>query len=195
MVVKAGCGKGVVKLLFVCTGNICRSPTAERLAAAYAARAGIEGLSVSSAGTRAVIGYPIHPEAARVIKDLGGHTPGFAARQLTPRLATDPDLVIAMTRAHRDAVLELAPQKLHRTFTLAEAAMLISGLGARSIEDLAALRPHLPSDGVTDIADPIGETSEVFTAVGDRIAELVGSVMPILGNEARARPGRGPTPR
>lgn len=172
-----------MKLLFVCTGNICRSPTAERLAVAYAAQHGIEGLSVSSAGTRAVIGHPIHPEAAQVIEHLGGRTGGFAARQLTPRLAGDPDLVVTMTKAHRDAVLELAPHRLHRTFTLTEAALLVSEYGARRIADLAALRPQLSSNLVADIIDPIGAPREVFTAVGSSIAELVPSVMQILGND------------
>jgi protein-tyrosine phosphatase len=60
-------------ILFVCTGNICRSPSAERLATAA-------GASASSAGTRAVIGHPMHPESARVLRDLGGDPDGFVAR-------------------------------------------------------------------------------------------------------------------
>lgn len=139
---------------------------------------------MSSAGTRAVVGYPIHPEAARVIEDLGGRTDPFAARQLTPRLASNADLVITMTKEHRDSALDLAPQKLHRTFTLAEAARLVSRRGARRIEDPAALRPRLTSEVVTDIVDPIGEPHKVFTAVGNRIAELVELVMQIWGDEA-----------
>jgi len=64
-----------VHILFVCTGNICRSPTAERLAeTAWTAGPGdpAPGFRASSAGTRAVIGHPVHPEAARVLTDLGG---------------------------------------------------------------------------------------------------------------------------
>ena len=53
----------------VCTGNICRSPTAERLAAAYAVQNGNPDITASSAGTRAVIGHPIHPDAAVVLED------------------------------------------------------------------------------------------------------------------------------
>lgn len=172
-----------MKVLFVCTGNICRSPTAERLAVAFAREQGITDLSVSSAGTRAVVGHPIHPEAARVIEDLGGHTEWFAARQLTSRLAGDQDLVITMTKEHREAALEQAPQKLHRTFTLNEAAILISEHGARRVVDLAALRPQLSPSSIPDIIDPIGASREVFTAVGDQIAGLVVSVIRMLANE------------
>lgn len=154
-------------ILFVCTGNICRSPTAERLAAA------VPGLRASSAGTRAVIGHPVHPEAARVLRDLGGDPAGFAARQLSPKIAGGADLILTMTRAHRDAVLEMAPRQLRRTFTLAEAAALTTEFGPAEVADLAALRPHLRAGLDLDVADPIGQSPEVFDRVGAQIAELV----------------------
>jgi protein-tyrosine phosphatase len=158
-------------------GNICRSPTAERLAIAYGARFRAEGFKASSAGTRAVIANPIHPEAARVLERLGGDASDFAARQLTPRIACDADLVITMTRAHRNAVLELAPRQLHRTFTLSEAALLVSQWNAQNVADLAALRPHLASTAAPDIPDPIGQNPEFFARVGEQIAELLPSVL------------------
>ena len=155
-------------ILFVCTGNICRSPTAERLAAA------VPGLRASSAGTRAVIGHPVHPEAARVLRDLGGDPAGFAARQLSPKIAGGADLILTMTRAHRDAVLEMAPRQLRRTFTLAEAAALTE-FGPAEVADLAGLRPHLPAGVDLDVADPIGQSPAVF----DRVDLLV---LPVVGH-------------
>lgn len=124
-----------------------------------------------------MIGHPIHPETVRVLEDLGGETSNFAARQLTPRIASDADLVLAMTRAHRDAVLELAPARLHRTFTLSEAATLAAEHGANSVADLAALRPHLAGWDLPDIADPIGQSADVFTAVGSQIADLLEPIL------------------
>ena len=164
-------------LLFVCTGNICRSPTAERLAAAYAAQSGVPDFVVSSAGTRAVIGYPIHRDAAVVLQDLGGDASDFAARQLTAKIASGADLVVTMTTAHRDAVLEVAPQKLHKTFTLIEAARLVSECGAETINDLSALRPQLSAREAPDILDPIGQDAEVFSRVGSQIAELLPPIL------------------
>jgi protein-tyrosine phosphatase len=65
--------------------------------------------------------------------------PDFTPRQLASR-ASDADLVLTMTRAHRDAVLECTPRRLHRTFTLREAARLVSECDARDVAELAALR-------------------------------------------------------
>jgi protein-tyrosine phosphatase len=82
-----------------------------------------------------------------------------------------------MTRAHRDAVLEIAPHQLHRTFTLSEASDLASGYNARNITDLAALRPHLAQSAEQDIPDPIGRSAEFFAMVGSRIADLLPPIL------------------
>ncbi|SBS75849.1 Protein tyrosine phosphatase (modular protein) [uncultured Mycobacterium sp.] len=164
-------------LLFVCTGNICRSPTAERLADTFAAGLGIPDFKTSSAGTRAVINHPIHTDAAVVLEKLGGSAADFSARQLTPRIASDADLVLTMTRAHRNAVLERAPRQLHRTFTLLEAAHLVAQFDPQNLADLAALRGHVPAREVLDISDPIGQQSQVFVAVGSQIADLLPPVL------------------
>ncbi|AGB21351.1 protein-tyrosine-phosphatase [Mycobacterium sp. JS623] len=162
-------------ILFVCTGNVCRSPTAERLAVAHCTRS--QEFRASSAGTRAVTGQPIQPWAARVLEQLGGDASDFAARQLTAKIAAEADLVITMTRAHRNAVLKFAPQQLHRTFTLSEAAHLASECNARNIEDLATLRPRLPAGGSPDIPDPIGQDEAFFAMVGAQIADLLPPIL------------------
>ena len=166
-----------MRVLFVCTGNICRSPTAERLAAAYAAVHGIPDLTASSAGTRAVIGHPIHPNAAIILEELGSDPSNFAARQLKPKIAAAADLIIAMTNTHRDIVLETAPRQLQRTFTLTEVARLASLDGADTLAELAALRPHLTANYIADIPDPIGQSPEVFAAIGAQIAGLLPPIM------------------
>ncbi|WP_422749853.1 low molecular weight phosphatase family protein [Mycobacterium sp. WMMD1722] len=164
-------------MLFVCTGNICRSPIAERLAAALARRHDIADLVTSSAGTRAVIGHAMHPEASRVLAGLGGDSTDFVARQLTSTVASRAHLILTMTKAHRDTVLGHAPRQLSRTFTLAEAAFLASEAGAREVDDLAELRPRLSKQPHSDILDPIGGSPELFEAVGNRIATLLPPIL------------------
>lgn len=170
-------------ILFVCTGNICRSPTAERLAAAYCARTGIAGVTTTSAGTRAMVAHPIHVDAALTLANLGGDPSKFAARRLTPKVAAAADLVLTMTRAHRTSVLEVAPHKLHRTFTLVEAARLITEYGAQQIDALANLRSQLAGDAPLDIPDPIGQSPDVFVAVSQQIAELLPPVLELCRPE------------
>jgi protein-tyrosine phosphatase len=173
-------------ILFVCTGNICRSPTGERLAAAYAAEHGMPELWASSAGTRAVIGHPVHRDAAAVLEGLGGKASDFAARQLTAKIASTADLIIAMTGAHRDIVLETAPRQLQRTFTLTEASHLATMDEAETLADLAGLRPRLGTKDKPDIPDPIGQSTEVFTAVGAQIAGLLPPIMELCRRTIRS---------
>lgn len=164
-------------VLFVCTGNICRSPIAERLTSALAERYGIAGLEASSAGTRAVVSHPVHREADRVLKSLGGSGDNFAARQLSARIATQADLIVTMTRSHRDRVLEVTPRMLHRTFTLGELAVLVTKFNVSVIEDLARSRHALRETDVPDIADPVGKDAAFFDAVGTQIYDLLPSVI------------------
>lgn len=82
-----------------------------------------------------------------------------------------------MTKAHRDEVLELAPHRLHRTFTLIEAARLVFELDARNVAELAELRPHLAKVEPSDIPDPIGQGTDVFEAVGSQVDRLIPSIL------------------
>jgi protein-tyrosine phosphatase len=124
-----------------------------------------------------VIGHPVHENAATVLRGLGGDPAGFAARQLTARIAADADLVLTMTRAHRDKVLEMAPRLMRRTFTLAEAASLASEPEPRTLGDLAQLRPRIASKDLPDVPDPINQEIEVFEAVGTQIADLLSPIV------------------
>lgn len=177
-----------MRILFVCTGNICRSPTAERLTAVYAAGLKSPDFHASSAGTRALIGRPMHPESAIVLEGLGGEASGFAARQLTSRIAASADLVLAMTRAHRDEVLELAPRKLRQTFVLSEAARLAAAFDLRDISELAGFRSQLKATDISDVPDPIGQNRESYELVGSQIAA---SLKPVLELCRRSAPCSG----
>lgn len=124
-----------------------------------------------------MISHPIHQSAALALEKLGGDVANFTARQLTSKVASNADLVLTMTRAHRDAVLELAPRQLHRTFTLREAARIVSESDAQDIADLAALRPRSAAPELSDIPDPIGQSEEVFARVSEEIADLLPPIL------------------
>ncbi|OZD01809.1 low molecular weight phosphatase family protein [Rhodococcus sp. 06-235-1A] len=164
-----------MRVLFVCTGNICRSPTAERLAAAFAHEGGFE-LTASSAGTQGLTGHGMDPTAALVLTQLGGDPDGFVARRLTPVIAADADLVLTMTAAHRDAVLAISPRQMRRTFTLLEASGLAAASGAHSVASLADARAVHHVDTL-DIGDPYRREQSEYEHAGELIAEALPTVL------------------
>ena len=85
-----------------------------------------------------------------------------------------------MTRAQRETVLELAPQMLHRTYTLREAARLAIECNAHTVADLCELRSQLAADESFDIVDPVGQDAEVFSMVGSKIADLLPPVLEVV---------------
>jgi len=168
-------------LLFVCTGNICRSPTAERLARAYAEDHGIaEQLTASSAGIRAVVGYGMQPTAAEVLIELGGNPAGFRARQLSPAMVEAADLVLTMSTRHRDRVLAQVPRAMRRSFTLREAAMLLTVATDEPelLPRLAQARAHQPPGAASiNIEDPMGGEPSTYRSIGQHVAS---ALLPVL---------------
>ncbi len=188
-------------ILLVCTGNICRSATAERLGRAYLDELLGEAASeirLMSAGTHAVVGSAMHPDSALVLTGFGAQPGDFQAQQLTEAMPVAADLILTMTRAHRRDVLELAPRGLARTFTLREAARLLESLPdhvefagssfpdrARSlVAALAAARSRRRGGRDDDVPDPIGRPVEVHEEVGEVI---VAAVLPLLRRIAGLR--------
>lgn len=103
----------------VCTGNICRSPLIERmLQRGLDHNWGRKAVDVRSAGTRAMVGDPIEPNALSELAAMGGTGDGFAARQLTREMIAEADLVLTAAREHRAAVARLYPRSLRYVFTL-----------------------------------------------------------------------------
>ncbi|WP_187977889.1 low molecular weight phosphatase family protein [Mycetocola sp. JXN-3] len=128
-----------LSILVVCTGNICRSPYAERALQALADRIAPGTFSVTSAGTRAVVGRGMESGSARILTEHGIPTDGPVARQLTADMVTGADLVLGLAREHRAEVLDLVPGALRRTFTLREfARLLASCMAAPSSADVQA---------------------------------------------------------
>jgi protein-tyrosine phosphatase len=98
-----------MKVLMVCTGNICRSPMMERVAATYAAREGVD-VHITSGGTSAEeLGNPIDHRARKVLQRAGYDIGHHRAHQVTAREVADADLVIAAEEHHRQRLLALAP--------------------------------------------------------------------------------------
>ncbi|MBS0967542.1 protein tyrosine phosphatase [Chimaeribacter arupi] len=97
-------------VLVVCVGNICRSPTGERLLRRYT-----DNKVIQSAGLSALVGKPADEQARLVAEEHGLHLDGHTARQLTASLCREFDLILVMERKHIDAVTNLAPEVRGKT--------------------------------------------------------------------------------
>jgi protein-tyrosine phosphatase len=187
-----------VRILTVCTGNICRSPVAERLLQAGLDQVQPGAFEVRSAGTRAMVGNPIQPPSADIIRSYGGTPEGFSARQLTSKILRDSDLVLTMASTHRGEVLQLDASLLKRTFTIREFARMLSRLelreglpergaadtggaaGWRSLPARASSVRHLalaaePADN--DVVDPYRRSQDVYDEMEDQLAPAILAVL------------------
>lgn len=183
-----------VRILTVCTGNICRSPVAERLLQAGLDQVLPAAFEVRSAGTRALVGEPIQPLSADIIRTYGGTPDGFAARLLTPKILKESDLVLAMTAKHRGSVMQLDASLLKRTFTIREFARMLQVLEQRdspsSGVDLAAFWRELPARAASvrhlalapdaadnDVVDPYGRGPELYDQMEDELAPAILTIL------------------
>jgi protein-tyrosine phosphatase len=103
------------RIIVVCTGNICRSPIAERLLQLH-----FQGTAtqVDSAGTAALVNYPADPMAQLVMEEHGYDIKAHRARQATQALLTSRDLILTLDQSHNDWISSRFPQLLGRTHKL-----------------------------------------------------------------------------
>jgi protein-tyrosine-phosphatase len=169
-----------VKVLFVCTANICRSPSAEALARAE----GLPDVGFASAGTHAREGQPINPDmVAALPPELD--TTQFRSRRLTSALLDDAHLVVTMEAAHRTFVLDDHPAMFRKVFTLGQLARAIEqapvGLDRDALlAHLGATRRH--ADPALDVPDPYRRGAEAASGCVARLEELLHGVLPALAH-------------
>ena len=175
------------RLLFVCTGNICRSPFAEiltrhllvgRLGGRVAGR-----FDVSSAGVQAVVGSadaPRQPGRARAVGAASGRRRGVHRAAAPSSTATSAHLVLGVSPEHRSAVVECAPAALATAFSLGEFARLATSIDRSGLPAEPVARAHAlveaawmhrglppPADPLDDLVpDPIGRPREAHHVAG-----------------------------
>lgn len=98
------------KILVVCVGNICRSPSGE-----YLLKHLLPEKHIASAGIGALVGKPADKLAAEVASEHGISLDGHEARQLTSALCQEYDLILVMEKGHIEAVTKIAPEARGKT--------------------------------------------------------------------------------
>ncbi|WP_167193690.1 low molecular weight protein-tyrosine-phosphatase [Brevibacterium pigmentatum] len=128
----------LASVVFVCTGNICRSVTAERVLEHHLAESGAEAVIDSAGISDEETGNPIDPRQTRVLAAAGYRTDDHVARQITPEWLAERDLAVAMTARHylalqrmiADLPAEAAPElRMLREFD-PQVAGSVTGAGA-----------------------------------------------------------------
>jgi protein-tyrosine phosphatase len=127
-------------ILFVCTGNVCRSPVAEILTRQFLREKlgrAASGFRVTSAGTESVAGTRMDSRSAASLAayGLGAAADEFRTRRLEATMVSEADLVLTAERKHRRSVVMLEPAALATTFCFRELVRLLDGIAAAVLPD------------------------------------------------------------
>src|SRR5580704_14391285 len=153
-------------VLFVCTGNICRSPMAEGLFR-HATR-GRSDFQVVSAGVGALEGQPPSLHAVRALKELGVDISQQRSRMLTPDLVDQADYIFGMTHSHVDSINLLFPHAAEKTFLLREFDETLD-------------------EFEKDISDPIGGSYETYAYCRDQIEQGIFAMLNFIEQTAQSQ--------
>ncbi|EFA23925.1 low molecular weight phosphatase family protein [Bifidobacterium gallicum] len=179
----------MMKVLFVCTGNICRSPMGEYLFPLFF---NDSGLVMDSAGVQGLPASPIDPSSERLLQADGIDASAFRSKRLVPQIARSADLILCFSTHQRNEIVRQNPTVGRRTFTLNDFANICSYCAqhhlvsgdtleqrlASVLEQAPMLRNTLPP--ASDIADPFRKDFAAFEQAHAEILQALGTIADAL---------------
>ena len=175
-----------MRILFVCTGNICRSPMGEYLFRRYTQGASLE---IGSAGTHSLVGHAIDPSSKALLDAADIDASEFRSTQLTQSIADDADLILCFEPEQRHNIVVIAPTALSYTFTLTDFSNLCAYCAQQGMisgdtiqERLQSVigqsmlaRPALPQ--AATIPDPYRKNFEAFRSAANATNDAIRNIL------------------
>jgi protein-tyrosine-phosphatase len=158
-----------MNILFVCTGNTCRSSMAEGIFKSMLQEMNIENINVSSAGISAFEGDAANEKAIYTLNKKGIDIRNHRARQLTKKIINESDLILTMTNNHKNTILNVLPEYSHKVYTLKEYACIVN-------KEEAPVK-------VLDIADPFGSDYNTYEKVSEEIEKQLNKIIKTMGEQ------------
>lgn len=194
----------MMNILFVCTGNTCRSPMAEAMLRNMAQQRGLS-ISVRSVGVSTMDGMPTSAEALTALQKRGITHQGTSER-MTKDAVGWATLILTMTARHKQSLLQLYPEAVDYTFTLKEYVyqeedwmanvtelehlysemQIQQALGGQLTDEQRQRLLHLESSLPSfDIADPFGGTQAIYEACALELEEMLTILVEKLEQRAK----------
>ncbi|MEK3883705.1 low molecular weight protein arginine phosphatase [Paenibacillus sp. PL2-23] len=180
------------RILFICTGNTCRSPMAEAMLLHMAMKRGVQ-VAVRSAGVSTIDGLPVSSNTLHTLKKRSIEHRG-SSRALTAEAVEWADLILTMTASHKRDLLQYHPEAVDKTYTLKEFAYMDDRL-QQDIQELEGLYTELQMKAALgqqltpgerqrllelesrlpsfDIADPFGGSQALYDSCSEEMEEAI----------------------
>jgi len=179
-----------LRILYVCTANICRSPFLELMSRQLVGSD--DRIGFASAGTHGFKANPMDPVMAATLPARGVETAGaFRSRPFTSDMLLHADLVLTAEGVHRQFILDDHPGAFRKVFTLGQFAEAVQALGedvtGRDLLRAVAARRG-PADAARDVPDPYGRGTEAAEACAVALEDLLRVVVPALTGSRKIAP-------